>query len=93
MYRLASHIPRSEVVVFFCSEFGCKQVSVRNKLSMIRKELNVGAVFRKWRQEAGDEATLEELERLLTESKTDKYSNNKKTKNVQRTINSKTCIM
>ena len=62
---------------------------VRTELSMVKRELNVGAVFRKWRQRSGDGATFEELERLLTESRTDKYSNNKLIRTVQRTINSK----
>ena len=89
MYRLASHIPLSGAVSFFCSQFDFTPTECQNELSLVRQELDVGAVFRKWREEAGENATIEELRRLMALSENDNYCNARTFRTVKKTLDSK----
>ena len=68
LYRLAAYIPDSQAIPFLVSQFGLDDETVRCELDKCRAEPNVGAIFRKWRDQAGQNATTKELERLLNES-------------------------
>lgn len=89
MYRLVSHIPVSEVTTLFCSQFGLTHSEVQNELSLFRQELDVGAAFRKWREETGESATIEKLEHLMKESEDDNYRNARTFRTVKQTLHSK----
>ena len=75
-------------MTLFVSKFGCKYVTVRNALDNVSNDLNVGEVFRLWRRKAGDQATIEEMKRLIVEKK-DGLINENILRTVEDTLRSK----